>query len=165
MGKLCNEKRGQHFNSSFDCHANQNSLHWGLNPGPSVYRIDALPLSYKGLRLNSSRWISRFQLFNRQWVLQACAVFLFCIWKLECQSNWLERKITRINSVRKLVEEPARKLSHAIHRTICPYIDIWFICLEPTNGGLAIPVCFVWFAGLVSGMSLAGWQFQVMGGS
>ena len=26
-----------------------NSLHWGLNPGPSVYRTDALPLSYKGL--------------------------------------------------------------------------------------------------------------------
>ena len=25
------------------------SLHWGLNPGPSVYRTDALPLSYKGL--------------------------------------------------------------------------------------------------------------------
>ena len=24
------------------------SLHWGLNPGPSVYRTDALPLSYKG---------------------------------------------------------------------------------------------------------------------
>ena len=26
------------------------SLHWGLNPGPSVYRTDALPLSYRGLR-------------------------------------------------------------------------------------------------------------------
>ena len=25
------------------------SLHWGLNPGPSVYRTDALPLSYRGL--------------------------------------------------------------------------------------------------------------------
>ena len=24
------------------------SPHWGLNPGPSVYRTDALPLSYKG---------------------------------------------------------------------------------------------------------------------
>ena len=24
------------------------SLHWGLNPGPSVYRTDALPLSYRG---------------------------------------------------------------------------------------------------------------------
>ena len=26
----------------------QKSPHWGLNPGPSVYRTDALPLSYKG---------------------------------------------------------------------------------------------------------------------
>ena len=25
------------------------SLHWGLSPGPSVYRTDALPLSYRGL--------------------------------------------------------------------------------------------------------------------
>ena len=25
------------------------SLHWGLNPGPSVYKTDALPLSYRGL--------------------------------------------------------------------------------------------------------------------
>ena len=24
------------------------STHWGLSPGPSVYRTDALPLSYKG---------------------------------------------------------------------------------------------------------------------
>ena len=24
------------------------SPHWGLNPGPSVYRTDALPLSYRG---------------------------------------------------------------------------------------------------------------------
>ena len=26
-----------------------NSLHWGLSPGPSVYKTDALPLSYRGL--------------------------------------------------------------------------------------------------------------------
>ena len=25
-----------------------NSLHWGLSPGPSVYKTDALPLSYRG---------------------------------------------------------------------------------------------------------------------
>ncbi len=25
------------------------SLHWGLNPGPSVYKTDALPLSYRGI--------------------------------------------------------------------------------------------------------------------
>ena len=24
------------------------SLHWGLNPGPAVYKTDALPLSYRG---------------------------------------------------------------------------------------------------------------------
>ena len=24
------------------------SLHWGLRPGPSVYKTDALPLSYRG---------------------------------------------------------------------------------------------------------------------
>ena len=27
---------------------NANSPHWGLNPGPSVYKTDALPLSYRG---------------------------------------------------------------------------------------------------------------------
>ena len=26
------------------------SPHWGLNPGPSVYKTDALPLSYRGRR-------------------------------------------------------------------------------------------------------------------
>ena len=26
-----------------------NSPHWGLNPGPSVYKTDALPLSYRGV--------------------------------------------------------------------------------------------------------------------
>ena len=25
------------------------SLHWGLSPGPSVWKTDALPLSYRGL--------------------------------------------------------------------------------------------------------------------
>ena len=25
------------------------SPHWGLNPGPSVYKTDALPLSYRGV--------------------------------------------------------------------------------------------------------------------
>ena len=29
--------------------AQGNSPHWGLNPGPSVYKTDALPLSYRGL--------------------------------------------------------------------------------------------------------------------
>ena len=27
------------------------SPHWGLNPGPSVYKTDALPLSYRGICL------------------------------------------------------------------------------------------------------------------
>ena len=27
------------------------SLHWGLNPGPSVYKTDALPLSYRGISI------------------------------------------------------------------------------------------------------------------
>jgi hypothetical protein len=26
----------------------RDSLHWGLNPGPSVYKTEALPLSYRG---------------------------------------------------------------------------------------------------------------------
>ena len=30
------------------CIADAKSLHWGLSPGPSVYKTDALPLSYKG---------------------------------------------------------------------------------------------------------------------
>ena len=29
-------------------HPASESPHWGLNPGPSVYRTDALPLSYRG---------------------------------------------------------------------------------------------------------------------
>ena len=29
-----------------------NSPHWGLNPGPSVYKTDALPLSYRGTAEN-----------------------------------------------------------------------------------------------------------------
>ena len=35
------------------------SPHWGLNPGPSVYKTDALPLSYRGICLcggNKYRW-------------------------------------------------------------------------------------------------------------
>ena len=31
------------------CVCNACSPHWGLNPGPSVYKTDALPLSYRGL--------------------------------------------------------------------------------------------------------------------
>jgi hypothetical protein len=33
------------------CSADSNlaTLHWGLNPGPSVYKTDALPLSYRGI--------------------------------------------------------------------------------------------------------------------
>ena len=30
------------------CFAKRKSPHWGLSPGPSVYRTDALPLSYRG---------------------------------------------------------------------------------------------------------------------
>ena len=30
------------------------SLHWGLNPGPSVYRTDALPLNYRGKCVNDN---------------------------------------------------------------------------------------------------------------
>ena len=35
---ICNSERAQR----------KPSLHWGLNPGPSVYKTDALPLSYRG---------------------------------------------------------------------------------------------------------------------
>ena len=35
------------------------SLHWGLNPGPLVYRTDALPLSYKGCWVASAPKVSR----------------------------------------------------------------------------------------------------------
>ena len=31
-------------------HTKAHSPHWGLNPGPSVYKTDALPLSYRGFR-------------------------------------------------------------------------------------------------------------------
>ena len=33
---------------NFECAQRKPSLHWGLNPGPSVYKTDALPLSYRG---------------------------------------------------------------------------------------------------------------------
>ena len=34
------------------------SPHWGLNPGPSVYKTDALPLSYRGLMLRLAQaWL------------------------------------------------------------------------------------------------------------
>ena len=33
-------------------HCFLNSPHWGLNPGPSVYKTDALPLSYRGAAEN-----------------------------------------------------------------------------------------------------------------
>ena len=36
-----------------------NSPHWGLNPGPSVYKTDALPLSYRGS--DAKRYIGRLQ--------------------------------------------------------------------------------------------------------
>ena len=29
-------------------YVDKKSPHWGLSPGPSVYRTDALPLSYRG---------------------------------------------------------------------------------------------------------------------
>ena len=35
------------------------SPHWGLNPGPSVYKTDALPLSYRGS--DAKRYIGRLQ--------------------------------------------------------------------------------------------------------
>ena len=35
--------------------------HWGLNPGPSVYKTDALPLSYRGLLCTSALWTSALQ--------------------------------------------------------------------------------------------------------
>ena len=37
------------------------SLHWGWNPGPSVYKTDALPLSYKSLLWQSALWTSALQ--------------------------------------------------------------------------------------------------------
>ena len=37
------------------------SPHWGLNPGPSVYKTDALPLSYRGLLCTSALWTSALQ--------------------------------------------------------------------------------------------------------
>ena len=32
------------------------SPHWGLNPGPSVYKTDALPLSYRGSGFGAYAW-------------------------------------------------------------------------------------------------------------
>ena len=42
------------------------SPHWGLNPGPSVYKTDALPLSYRG---SCSVW------FNARGLLPARSVW------------------------------------------------------------------------------------------
>ena len=38
------------------------SPHWGLNPGPSVYRTDALPLSYRGDKYRSVPHLPTLQL-------------------------------------------------------------------------------------------------------
>ena len=40
------------------------SPHWGLNPGPSVYKTDALPLSYRGAHLTAQTDLQWF-LFKR----------------------------------------------------------------------------------------------------
>ena len=40
------------------------STHWGLNPGPSVYKTDALPLSYRGAHLTAQTDLQWF-LFKR----------------------------------------------------------------------------------------------------
>ena len=55
--KLLYEAVGFAVENAFALHAkifsltNAISPHWGLNPGPSVYKTDALPLSYRGICL------------------------------------------------------------------------------------------------------------------
>ena len=49
------------------CQDLHQSLHWGLNPGPSVYRTDALPLSYRGPETSASAVISREKI--KRWVM------------------------------------------------------------------------------------------------
>ena len=43
----------------------QNSPHWGLNPGPSVYRTDALPLSYRGADARDQGETKRYASLSR----------------------------------------------------------------------------------------------------
>ena len=40
-----------------------NSAHWGLNPGPSVYKTDALPLSYRGVGFRRRGGIEALHVF------------------------------------------------------------------------------------------------------
>ena len=52
---------------------NNISPHWGLNPGPSVYKTDALPLSYRGICLCGGikcRWHISLEPFQKisQWI-------------------------------------------------------------------------------------------------
>ena len=83
---------GREGNQGFTYHSlpkRHYSPHWGLNPGPSVYRTDALPLSYRGccgrsncqsswqltaLQLNQwPAWDSPYLINQRTLILEASA--------------------------------------------------------------------------------------------
>ena len=57
-----------------------NSLHWGLNPGPSVYRTDALPLSYKGFCNIGNKHVHQCTDFVFQSLLSWDACLLKFLW-------------------------------------------------------------------------------------
>ena len=55
------------------------SLHWGLNPGPSVYKTNALPLSYRGHETKVNR--DRYKLVS-------CEA---CQWRIGTRRVWVYR--------------------------------------------------------------------------
>ena len=60
-GYLCKGSGGILQFPACHLHCNVLSPHWGLNPGPSVYKTDALTLSYRGLLWTSALWTSALQ--------------------------------------------------------------------------------------------------------
>ena len=74
------------------------SLHWGLNPGPSVYKTDALPLSYRGLQHMRARVLVGTEAGER---LPLCGEYRF----------------DSLREAPKLVEAPS--LNDAVTATVC----------------------------------------------
>ena len=128
------------------------SPHWGLNPGPSVYRTDALPLSYRGccgggncqsncqltaLRLNQEpSWDSPYLINQCTLILEASAEpaisslgerrLIFCWTKRTCQECLFEQGAWPRGMLRTNDGSPcgaARK--RAVSKTVLQDLKTW----------------------------------------
>ena len=79
------------------------SLHWGLSPGPSVYKTDALPLSYRGYNKNATfSTIHHFTIFVYELTLMRNCIGLVpmtnhsrhCLFVVKacCATLWLAKR-------------------------------------------------------------------------